>query len=82
MRPDVRASQDRNAIVESRLRVQLRERTITAPRKRFFGGALDLPASPAAPPTTLATTRLLTQSQSVARELSLEKLVAGPGAIQ
>ncbi len=75
-------AQNLNGFVSSRLKAQLGEPTVAAPRKRFFGGPLALPARGVAPPTAFSTQRLLLQSDTVARELSLAKPVAGPGTIQ
>jgi hypothetical protein len=74
--------QNRNAFVNSRVAAQLGELTVRTPRKRFFGGPLALPARSVAAPTTLGTQRLLLQSSQVLDELSLGKIVAGPGTIQ
>lgn len=79
---NVRKAQDRNALVRSRLGAQLGTVTVTAPRKRFFGGPLALPASPAAPATAMTSSRLLLQSKQVADQLSLGATIAGPGSIQ
>lgn len=78
---DVRQAQDRNAFVSARLDAQLDERTVTDPRRRIYGGPLLLPASPAAPPNTMAAQRLLLQSTIVARELAIGKRPATDGAI-
>jgi hypothetical protein len=77
----VRQPADLNAFFGARLGGQLAEATVTARRKRFVGGALSLPASPAAPPTAAAAQRLLLQSEQVARQLSLESTIAGPGTV-
>lgn len=79
---NVRDAQDRNAFIGARLAVQMHTQTVAHRRKRFFGGPLFLPASPAAPSTAFAATRLLLQSDQVARELSLGASIAGPGTIK
>lgn len=73
--------QDLNALVGGRLDAQMRERTVNNPRRRFFGGALSLPAPEVAPSTTLAASRLLLQTDQVRKQLGLSPTIAGPGTV-
>jgi hypothetical protein len=73
---------NRNGFVVARLGAQLSEPTVRFPHKRFFGGPLALPSPQVAGATTIARQRLALQTGQVARELSLTKVVAGPGTIR
>ncbi len=79
---NVRDSQDRNTWVKGRLAAQLDAPTVRSPHKRFFGGPLALLAAPVAPANTLQQQRVLLQSHQVSKELSLQKIFAGPGTIR